>query len=244
MKYGWARVSSFEQKEIGKSINAQYEIIKQHVEHKDIFIDAGKSATIHDEDVDIMFHNDRYQIHVSLNKRPEFKKLIQALKPGDDLYFTSWDRISRNIFFMEAYSLDCEKKNIKLIPLRDNPDKLNRRLNTVINHMRAEEIGTKTEITSAYLYEQGIHPYRAPYGYTKEKETGTLKIIEKEAEIIKKIFTETIKGKQPKEIKEIIKEEHKKELHENQIRRIIKNEVYTGKTHYKNKYKKTPKIVI
>lgn len=244
MKYGWARLSKDDSKK--ESIEAQIELFIQNgVSKENIYYDKGKSASIDDEQILFKFDGDRYNISIELN-RPRFKELLKKLKTGDELYFTKYDRVSRNIMFQEAFITDCRKKEIILKPLVDIDNPLTRRILSVIAQNEADNISVRGSIISEYLFNKGLHPYRTPYGYrknTEDKITGKLIYPEQpkgiiipyepEAQIVRRIYEYSQNTKMTyQQIAEAM------QMHPQQVINILRNDIYQGWIHYKDQKKK------
>lgn len=238
-KYGWARISKEEQSR-GVSIQAQEELIKsQGVDLKNIYKDEGKSASISDEKIESKEQDGIYKIELNIKHRTEFINLLKVLKENDELYFTKFDRLARNILLQEALVISFTKRNILLNPIIDSNDKLTRRILSVIAQTESENIGTRVGISAKYKYDKGIHAFRSVYGYrknTRDRRTGKLKypeqeegmlIIEpKESQIVSQIFAlSTIFNLQ--QIADKVR------LPRQMVVNILRNDIYCGYIHMK-----------
>lgn len=229
-KYFYARVSSDEQKKEGISIQAQISE-GERLGIKEIYKDEGKSAGIGDEDYQIIHQGEDYGILFNKGKRPEFRILMDALTKNDELYFTKWDRISRNTVFQEVFVMDMKQRGVKLIPLYDNDDKLTRKILGVVGEDEIDKTKQRVEAVRKDMYNRGIHPYRVPYGYKKNKDK-TIGVNEKEAIIVKKAYNYTLEGKDYKTISKELG------ISPDLYYRIIKNDIYIGNIHFKEETKK------
>ena len=61
-------------------------------------------------------------------------------------------------------------------------------MNLVFGQRERKEIGARTKRAMEEMAMEHIHPSKAPYGYTRNKETGHLEIEPIEAEVVKEIF--------------------------------------------------------
>lgn len=246
MKYCYIRVSSLDQAKFGQSIEAQTELLKPLVDK--MFIDSGKSAKLDNDHADFSYVNDRYRIELNLNNRPEFKRLIQTLKEGDEVYFKSWDRISRSQWLLEAFVMDCEKKGVKLIPVRDTNDDLTRMILGVIAQNEIKTLSKRIKETTMLKFNKNVHTNKDSLGYRRNKrnrETGKLiypdleenllVIVPTEAEIVKNIFNLAL-SKTPQEIADTFP--NKPFSHRQTIANILKNDIYIGMIHLGKESKK------
>ena len=253
---GYLRVSSDEQKNKGKSIAAQKDILlKEGIKESDIYIDEGKSAGVHEEDMQIKFDGRSFQIIIDLWKRPQFLKLLSQTKAQDRIYFTKLDRLSRNIIFMEAIFNYAERKGFELIPLRDTQDKLARRVVTVISQTEIEKTAERNQSIQSYLFDQNIHPFKTPYGYIRNKRDskddplpypslpeGALIINEKEAVIVRECYLIAAKALESGKNSLYRQVCEKYGISPQKYYDIIKNKTYTGQIHLGKEWKESPNV--
>ncbi len=89
-------------------------------------------------------------------------------------------------------------------------------------------------------FEQGTYIIAyPPYGYVNEN--GEMRIVPSEAEVVKRIFEETVDGKGSGQIAKALNEEGIKtkkgrQLHSTTIRELLKNEKYIGDAHFQKTY--------
>jgi DNA invertase Pin-like site-specific DNA recombinase len=254
--FGIARVSSFDQKDVGLSINAQKErLLQAGVEEKNIFTDEAKSGGVKEESIDLQYSKQRgFNINIKLTLRKEFEKLLEIIKDGDTILFTKHDRLSRNILFTEGFHWYCERRNITIKALEESNDKLTRRILQVVAQTEIEKTLERNNSIIDDIYEKGFYPFRPSIGYiknTRDKE-GKLKypnkpessliINEKEAEIVRECFKTAIKSKETKN-KTLYNELCKRlNISAQTYYNIIHNKTYIGMTNNGIEYKKTENV--
>ena len=251
--YGYARVSSDEQRKTGLSTDIQKkELMRQGVPEDHIYIDAGKSAGVNDENITITLGEDDFIIKYDLKKRPEFKKLMHKLYADIDnnpeLVFLKYDRTSRNIAFGELFFDWMRLNHIKPKCLTEPDDPFIRRMLFVLAHTELEKTATRNNDIHKGIYAEGGYPYKAPTGYIKnsKREDGTLKypnvseygliIDEEAAKQVKTMFEMMAAGEDYKEVCAKLK------INSQTLYDTIHNATYTGRTHLKNEWKKTDNI--
>lgn len=231
-KYATIRVSSDEQVKHGLSLNNQETRVKEFGAKKEnIFTDEGKSASFKEEDYTFINNEEHFGILFIKKKRPNFGKMLSIIKPGDEVIFTQWDRISRFTALQKIFQKYCQINNIELTPTDDTLDPL---LTDIKGSMSEEEIKKLKHRIMAVridLFKKGIHPYRCPFGYKKNEKTKEIEINPKEAEIVKKVFELSL----TKGYKEICQELN---INPQTYYNIIKNDIYIGIIHLEKESKK------
>jgi DNA invertase Pin-like site-specific DNA recombinase len=106
--YGYTRVSTNQQAKLGKSLDAQEEMIRKYCTDNNlkdpiIITDAGLSGK-------------------DIKNRPNFCEMRKALKNGDTLITYSLSRLGRSVFDMVNFIKEIEDKGIRLIVLEHNID--------------------------------------------------------------------------------------------------------------------------
>lgn len=233
--YFYGRVSSEEQKKLGLSISAQIEKANVlGIPKENIFIDGGKSAGVHEDEVEYYYDGRYFTTKTDLNNRKEFVKMMSLLKENDIVSFSKWDRISRSIIFMNSFVAWCERKKVSLNPLDESTDRLTRSILIVISEEELHKIKSRDKSIQQYLFEQGSHSFKCPFGYWKYPKGNPdrkMYVDKKKAEIVKQVFEMTLEGIDYKEICSKLK------IFPNLYYDIIKNDIYIGKIHFGNETK-------
>ena len=202
------RVSSKKQVQQGDSITAQENRLSQHSKENNdevigIYTDAGKSASISDDKININFKHGRFIIGIDLSKRPAMRKAIEEapLKKFEGIKFTKWDRFSRNVILSKILQIYFENYSIKLIPTDDSTDPLMVEIKGALSEEEVRKMKERVRFTRLNQFEKGIIVGRCPIGYTpifknKRDRRGIIgiKLDKKKAPIIKDIFELTAKG--------------------------------------------------
>jgi DNA invertase Pin-like site-specific DNA recombinase len=249
-KYALIRVSSFDQKEKGLSIEVQRErMLALGIPEENIFCDAGKSGGLHEDDLDYSFKEGRYFIiKIDLQPREQFRTLIGKLQEGDEVYFTKHDRVSRRNAFLDFFHTYCEGRGVKLFALDESNDRLTRRILSVIGEEELLKTAHRNNAIQESIYNSGGWPYKSVTGYVKNAKVGnTLKfpdkpancliINEAEAARVRNIFTRMAAG-EPYDAICLLHD-----ISHGTLYAIIRNRVYRGETHLgDNDWKPTPLI--
>lgn len=191
-------------------------------------------------------------------ERPSFKKMICELKVNKiDLVITkNLARFARNYIESGAY---IEKlfpnNNVRYIAILDGVDNFEDRIENelapirgVFNELFCKETSKGVKRTKRKKMSDGFYSCNvAPYGYKKDLDIPGKLIIDKiAAEVVRRIFELTLKGKTAKQIADLFNSEQiptpaeylkikglenrtKKVWTRTIIARILANEVYTGK---------------
>jgi len=226
------RVSSLKQARQGDSVDTQINRLKQHSKDKGdeivgTYTDAGKSASISDDKMNIKFIDGKFIIGLDLNKRVGLKKALSEI--DKDLWegakFTKWDRLSRNNILSKILQIYFERNNKKLIPIDDSNDPLLVNIKGVLGEDEINKMKDRVRDVRLNRFESGLFPARSPYGYKpifKDKRIVGFKLNKKESLIVKAIFEKTAKGIGYKEICKEYK------LKPQSYYNILKNKIYIG----------------
>lgn len=232
----YPRVSSVSQAKSGDSIEAQVRRLKEFCEEKefemvDTYTDAGKSASISSDKLDIKLTSNKFLIGIDLNKRPAFKRILQEVNSGkfDGVVFYKWDRFSRDNVFSKIAKEFFLRSNIKLIPSDDSDDPLLSDIRSSLNEDEIRKMKERVRSTRLNQFEKGIPVARPPIGYKPifknkrdRKKVIGIKIDNKKAEMIKDVFELTSQGIGYKKICD------KWKLKPQTYYNIIRNKVYIG----------------
>lgn len=163
----YVRVSTDEQRDNGYSIDSQIRMLTKYCEENnytiiDIYNDAGFSG------------KDLY--------RPAMQRLIKDIKDGkiDKLVAIKTDRLTRDSY--DGYWLlnHCTRYDVKIELTLESYDistangEMMFGMNLIFGQRERKEIGTRTKRGLEEMALQKIHPNKAPYGYTRNSETGHL----------------------------------------------------------------------
>lgn len=253
----YARVSS-EKQEKEETINSQLEALRGHAKNKGYqvvgeYLDNGYSGELLD--------------------RPDLDKLRDDAKKSlfEAILVHSPDRLSRKYIYLGLLQEELKKRNVSIIFLNrpDSKDTPEENLLSGVQGLIAEfekaKIIERTRRGRLHKAKSNILVgSRPPYGYlyvcgNKSNRTlGHYEINEKEAEVVKLIFTLFIKNRLS--IRGIAKELTKRKIlpqrgkhwRTSSLHRVLRNETYIGITHYnknasvepvkrkdENKYKRT-----
>lgn len=237
----YVRVSTDEQRDNGYSIDSQIRMLKEYCEKKeysviDIYNDAGYSGK-------------------NLN-RPAMQRLIQDIEKGkiDKLVAIKTDRLTRegfNGYWLLNY---CEKYNVK-IELTLEPFDISTAngemmfgMNLIFGQRERKEIGARTKRGLEEMAIQKKHPAKAPYGYTRNEETGHLEINPIEAQVVKEIFELCSKGLAYRKIAQIMRDNNRYlktgKWTDSRVFKILDNEIYIGIFHFGKYRRKKEDILI
>ncbi len=184
-------------------------------------------------------------------KRPAFMEMIEESKKSYFNYVLIYDssRFARNLEQSLIYKSILKKNNVELIsitePMLDDDSQLIAdALFGAMNEMYSRKLSkvVKRGMTEKAL--KGEYISCAPYGYFKPKNK-PLVIVEKEANIVKEIFEEFLKGKSTYAIAKILNDKNIKTKKGNSIdtrwvKKILTNPTYKG--YYK--FKIDDKIIL
>lgn len=176
-------------------------------------------------------------------KREQFNKMIEACKAGEiEMIITkSISRFARNTLDTLNYVRLLKDLGIGVLFEKENINTLDSKgevLLTILSSLAQDESRSISENSTWGIrrkFEQGkvMINHKAFLGYDKDEE-GNLVIDEKEAKIVRMIYTDYLNGKSPNRMareynnKGIKNCRGKVNWHENTIRSILKNEKYKG----------------
>ena len=236
----YVRVSTDDQKDNGYSIDSQLRMIKEYCEKKkydiiDVYNDAGHSGK------DLM--------------RPEMQRLLKDIKSKkiDKLVAIKVDRLTRSNydgFWLLNY---LEEHDVKLELILEPFDvstangEMIYGMNLVFGQRERKEIGARTKRAMEEMAMEHIHPSKAPYGYTRNKETGHLEIEPIEAEVVKEIFELCKERHSTRNIAIIMKDNNaylkQGKWKADRVYKILTNSIYIGIFEY-GKYKRKPQDIL
>ncbi len=236
----YVRVSTDDQKENGFSIDSQLRMIKEYCEKNeydivDVYNDAGHSGK------DLL--------------RPEMQRLIKDIKSKkmDKLVAIKVDRLTRNNydgFWLLNY---CEEHDVKIELILEPYDVSTANgemifgMNLVFGQRERKEIGARTKRAMEEMALEHVHPSKAPYGYTRNSETGHLEIEPIEAQVVKEIFNLCKQGKSTRGIEMVLKEENAYlktgKWRSDRVYKILTNSIYIGVFEY-GKYKRKKQDIL
>ena len=236
----YVRVSTDDQKDNGYSIDSQLRMIKEYCERNNYIIvstynDAGYSGK------DLM--------------RPEMQRLLQDIKfkKIDKLVAIKVDRLTRNNFDGFWLLNYCEEHDVKIELILEPYDistangEMIFGMNLVFGQRERKEIGARTKRAMEEMALEHIHPSKAPYGYTRNKETGHLQIEPIEAQVVKEIFDLCKKGHSTRNIATIMKDNNaylkQGKWKADRVYKILTNSIYIGIFEY-GKYKRKPQDIL
>ena len=229
----YVRVSTDDQRDNGYSIDSQLRMLKEYCENNDydivdVYNDAGHSGK------DLM--------------RPEMQKLLKDIKSKkiDILLAIKVDRLTRNNydgFWLLNY---CEEHDVKIVLTLEPYDVSTANgemifgMNLVFGQRERKEIGARTKRAMEEMALEKVHPSKAPYGYTRNKETGHLEINPIEALVVKEIFELCKFGHSTRGIANIMKEKNsylkQGKWKGDRVYKILTNQIYIGTFEF-GKYK-------
>ena len=226
MRYAvYVRVSTDDQRDNGYSIDSQLRMIKEYCEKNDysivdVYNDAGHSGK------DLM--------------RPEMQRLLADIKSKkiDKLIAIKVDRLTRNNydgFWLLNY---CEEHDVKIELILEPYDVSTANgemifgMNLVFGQRERKEIGARTKRAMEEMAFEHIHPSKAPYGYTRNSETGHLEVEPIETQVVKEIFELYKDGCSIRGISNTLNEKNaylrQGKLNSDKVYKILTNSIYIG----------------
>ena len=236
----YVRVSTDDQRDNGYSIDSQLRMIKEYCEKNeydivDVYNDAGHSGK------DLM--------------RPEMQRLLKDIKSKkiDKLVAIKVDRLTRNNydgFWLLNY---CEEHDVKIELMLEPYDVSTANgemifgMNLVFGQRERKEIGARTKRAMEEMALEKIHQSKAPYDYTRNKETGLLEVEPIEAQVVKEIFELCKKGHSTRNIATIMKDNNaylkQGKWKSDRVYKILTNSIYIGIFEY-GKYKRKSQDIL
>lgn len=251
--FGISRVSTEEQKDSGLSAEIQRIELQQpnnkypdkNINPLDIIRAEGVSAGFKDTQITRKFEGTKFIVTFECKERPDIIRILEHIRkhPTEEtrIFFTKWDRISRDFSFLQQFIGWCKDNNTQLCPLSDSNEEIVRQLLSIFSQFERSKVVTRVNDVAKGQYHKGIWGYKIPYGYTQE-ESGILSIDQIKANIIIECFKSSIEAKRTNN-KTLYKEICSKyKIEPSKYYNIIKNKVYMGMTHYKDSWKKTPYV--
>ncbi len=236
----YVRVSTDDQRDNGYSIDAQLRMIQEYCEKNeyvivDVYNDAGHSGK------DLM--------------RPEMQRLLADIKAKkiDKLVAIKVDRLTRNNFDGFWLLNYCEEHEVKIELILEPYDVSTANgemffgMNLVFGQRERKEIGARTKRAMEEMALEHIHPSKAPYGYTRNKETGQLEVEPIEAQVVKEIFDLYKNGYSTRGIATKLKDDNaylkQGKWRSDRVYKILTNSIYIGIFEY-GKYKRKPQDIL
>nr|WP_277397839.1 recombinase family protein [Natranaerofaba carboxydovora] len=231
----YARVSTREQAREGYSIEHQISKLKAYFElngwnNTEVFADEGFSA----KDLD----------------RPKLKELINLIKENkiERVGTLAVDRMSRNMIDMLNFIEMCEEHDTTFVCPTINFD-----TSTPVGRMVLHILSAFAEFQRRMIADsvksnmdnivenKGLYLTVPPFGYSIDKSTGRLEIVEEEAYWIKKMAEKFVAGEGYRDIARWLNENNVKTKRSNNwspasVKNILTNEIYTGVTLWNRRY--------
>ncbi len=237
---GYIRVSKLEQEQdrASESLKTQRTRIETYYDDVEIFKiydkDAGKTAAIKDEDIDVNIIGEQLIATLEIS-RPDLIQLIRDADKGlfTEVLITRWDRWSRSTMMRTLLVLFLARKGIVVTPTDDVKDPLVTKIKSVLDEEEVRRVSRRTNLTIKRKFKDGIIVGKPPYGYkvVLKNKRNVIVLDKKKAENVRKAFELTAAG-------------HKYDAICNALKipiatyyRLIKNPTYTGKVVYKGKVK-------
>lgn len=235
----YPRVSSKKQAESGDSIEAQISRMKSFCREKGyemvaIYTDAGKSASITEDKLNISIRRGNLWADYDLCKRPAFKRLLLEADTGkfDGIVFFKWDRFSRDIALSKIAQEYFKRNKIELIPTDDSNDPLMVDLKGTLSVDETRRMVERVRLVRLQRFEKGMIVAKAPAGYKQDKKTKIMKIDKRKGDKIRRVFEMLVEGKDIADIRSELGVGH------GSIREYIRNPVYMGYVTFEGKTKK------
>lgn len=183
------------------------------------------------------------------------QRLLKDIKSHkiDKLIVIKVDRLTRNNydgFWLLNY---CEQNDVKIELILEPYDVSTANgeiifgMNLVFGQRERKEIGARTKRALEEMALEKVHSAKAPYGYTRNKETGHLEIEPIEAQVVKEIFELCKNGSSVRGIATIMNDNNaylkQGKWKRDRVYKIPTNSIYSGKYEY-GKYKRKPQDVL
>jgi site-specific DNA recombinase len=224
---GYVRVSTDEQVREGLSLEVQEQNIRKYVESQGwtltkIYVEPGLSGKRDD--------------------RPELNRLLASLGDIDRVVITKLDRLGRNTRHLLGIYDELETADVALISLGDNIDtstafgKAMRIIMSALAELESATTGERVKSVVSARAASGKRHAQWPYGYTKSVKAGRKggKILEAEAAIVRRIWTEAANGTAQLSLAKALNAEKvpcgdAREWTQKKVRTILSNVTYLGK---------------
>ncbi len=172
--------------------------------------------------------------------RPEMQRLLKDIKSHkiEKIVAIKVDRLTRNNydgFWLLNY---CEEHDVKIELILEPYDVSTANgemifgMNLVFGQRERKEIGARTKRAMEEMALEKVHPAKAPYGYTRNSETGHLEVEPIETQVVKKIFEMYKNGTTIRGISNILNEEkaylRQGKWSSDKVYKIITNSIYIG----------------
>ncbi len=236
----YVRVSTDDQRDNGYSIDSQLRMIKEYCEKNnydivDVYNDAGHSGK------DLM--------------RPEMQRLLKDIKSHkiEKIIAIKVDRLTRNNydgFWLLNY---CEEHDVKIELILEPYDVSTANgemifgMNLVFGQRERKEIGARTKRAMEEMVLEKVHPAKAPYGYTRNSETGHLEVEPIETQVVKRIFELYKNGASIRGISNTLNEEkaysRQGRWNSDKVYKILTNLIYIGTFAYGKTKRKAQDIL-
>lgn len=120
-------------------------------------------------------------------------------------------------------------------------------MNLVFGQRERKEIGARTKRAMEEMAFEHIHPSKAPYGYTRNKETGHLEVEPIEAQVVKETSNLCKNGYSTRGIATKLKDDNaylkQGKWRSDRVYKILTNSIYIGIFEY-GKYKRKPQDIL
>lgn len=238
----YVRVSTADQRDNGYSIDLQLRMLKEQCEKKGYDI--------------VATYNDAGYSGKSL-QRPNMQRAIDDIACGriDILMAIKVDRLTRTNydgFWLLKY---CEENDVKIeltleaFDLTTLTGEMMFGMNVMFGDHERKVIGSRTKRALEQMVLSKVHPGKAPFGYSRNSETGRLEINQLEANVVLEIFNMCRDRYSINKIASILDENNyynsRGKWDANKISNILHNEIYLGINVFR-KYskKKQDRIII
>lgn len=237
----YPRVSSKKQADKGDSIESQEKKLENHSKINEdevvgVYTDAGKSASISDDKLNISYSEGKFRVIIDISKRQGMVKILDEINSDkfEGVKFTKWDRFSRNSLFSRIVQIYFSRFNKSLIPIEDSNDPLLKEIKGAMGEEEIRRMKGRVRDSRLVRFDNGMMVGRSPFGYEpiiKNKKVVGFRLKKKESEIVKDVFEMSLEGIHYTEIC------HKHNLRPQQISNILKNKVYYGIITFEGKEK-------
>ncbi len=227
---GYIRVSTDEQVKHGWNLGADKQRVEEIADDKgwdlvEIFDDGGLQG----DDPD----------------RPGFNRMLDTLDQCDVIIMRSLDRLSRDTFLYALATKAIRDAGVQIesfngpVDLESPEGELSANVLAAIHRFEKRQIGVRVKQAMRARAAAGLHAGGIPpYGYRWEDKT--LVIVDREAEIIVRIFTDYVqRGMSQRAIVRALNDDkvptqHGGHWQQSAIARILANVIYTGKLEFKD----------